>query len=505
MIGLEMLKLLQVNLQHSKAASASLCKNFIDQKIDIALIQEPYILFNRVVGLKSIREQIIHSHQHGVRTCILAKNDIQLLMLSNFCSRDLTAVKLTLQMDNTTTEVIIASVYMPFDSPDPPQTNELMNLVDYCKLKKLQLIIGADANSHHEVWGSTNTNPRGESLLNYLAAAELEILNIGNKPTFVTKGRREVLDITMASIPVCYQISGWHVSDEPSLSDHRYILMEVDSISKPTRMYRNPRKTDWEGYRKDLTRNLTNTLKPICCTYDIEAASDLIQEAITTLYQENCKLISQSANRKTVWWTRTLENLKRETRRLFNRAKKTGEWDEYRSTLGEYTRAIKKAKADSWRSFCGDIESSSETARIHRLLAKNPVNPTGTILKPDGEYTNTEKDTLEVLLQTHFPGSNLISDEDVLSSHSLTVPEKAGREDWRISKEVITVNKIKWAINLFEPYKSPGPDGIFLALLQQGFDILSPHLCRLFRASVATGYIPNNWKKVKVVFIPKPG
>ncbi len=99
------------------------------------------------------------------------------------------------------------------------------------------------------------------------------------------------------------------------------------------------------------------------------------------------------------------------------------------AALGEYTRAIKKAKAESWKRFCGEIESSSETARIHKLLAKSPVNPTGTIVKPDGKYTNTEKETLEVLLQTHFPGSNLISDEDVQTSRSLTITEKVKRED----------------------------------------------------------------------------
>jgi hypothetical protein len=55
--------------------------------------------------------------------------------------------------------------------------------------------MGCDDNTHHTVWGSTNTNQRGESLLG-LMANNLTIANQGNKPTFVTAVRKEVLDVT---------------------------------------------------------------------------------------------------------------------------------------------------------------------------------------------------------------------------------------------------------------------------------------------------------------------
>jgi len=48
-------------------------------------------------------------------------------------------------------------------------------------------------------------------------------------------------------------------------------------------------------------------------------------------------------------------------------------------------------------------------------------------------------------------------------------------------------------------------DGIFPALLQEEWEILLPHLVRIFRACLATGYVPVSWHQVKVVFIPKPG
>jgi len=60
-------------------------------------------------------------------------------------------------------------------------------------------------------------------------------------------------------------------------------------------------------------------------------------------------------------------------------------------------------------------------------------------------------------------------------------------------------------INLFVPHTSPGMGNIFLALLQQGLEIIVPYLVRIFRARLAMGYGPATWRPVAVMFIPKPG
>jgi len=49
------------------------------------------------------------------------------------------------------------------------------------------------------------------------------ILKKGTKPTFVVARRQAVIDITLASSDVVPFITEWRVSDEESLSDHRYI------------------------------------------------------------------------------------------------------------------------------------------------------------------------------------------------------------------------------------------------------------------------------------------
>jgi hypothetical protein len=79
------------------------------------------------------------------------------------------------------------------------------------------------------------------------------------------------------------------------------------------------------------------------------------------------------------------------------------------------------------------------------------------------------------------------------------------REDWAVSKRVISYEKLKSAVFSIQPYKSPGIDGIMPITLQQVFELLAGKLLMLLRASLALGYIPISWRHIRVVFIHKPG
>ena len=93
------LEILQVNLHHSRAASAALC---VAMRIcDVALIQEPWIYKGEIKGLKEVGGELIYSRTtQNPTTCILVKKSFHILPLMQHCSRDLTAVKIkTLLME----------------------------------------------------------------------------------------------------------------------------------------------------------------------------------------------------------------------------------------------------------------------------------------------------------------------------------------------------------------------------------------------------------------------
>jgi len=62
--------------------------------------------------------------------------------------------------------LLVASCYMAHKRPAPP--DELSSYVEL-GWKDDQLIIDADANAHHSVWGSSDINDKGESLLDFIS------------------------------------------------------------------------------------------------------------------------------------------------------------------------------------------------------------------------------------------------------------------------------------------------------------------------------------------------
>ena len=71
--------------------------------------------------------------------------------------------------------------------------------------------------------------------------------------------------------------------------------------------------------------------------------------------------------------------------------------------------------------------------------------------------------------------------------------------------EVLTEDRLIWAVNSFKPFKSPGKDGIFPAVLQKCLDLISVLLLGIYRLFLERAAIPELWREVLVIFIPKAG
>jgi hypothetical protein len=74
-----------------------------------------------------------------------------------------------------------------------------------------------------------------------------------------------------------------------------------------------------------------------------------------------------------------------------------------------------------------------------------------------------------------------------------------------MASEAVESDKIRWAIEGFGPFKSAGEDGILPPLLKNEVEILSGPLVKIFTVCLALGYIPEEWQRVRVIFILKPG
>jgi hypothetical protein len=77
-----------------------------------------------IKGLKEVGGELIHSRPNqNPRTCILVKKDFRILPLMQYCSRDLTKVKIKTSCGKGLREIILRSAYLPYDGFElpPPQ------------------------------------------------------------------------------------------------------------------------------------------------------------------------------------------------------------------------------------------------------------------------------------------------------------------------------------------------------------------------------------------------
>lgn len=489
------LKLRQVNLHHSRAASAALLMSLEEDKVDVALIQEPWIGGDgRVKGLGMRSYNLFHSKKEGkIRTAILAKKTLNTFFEPLYSTKDLTVIQCTSNTKNNKNSLLLAASYMAHEEDVPP--TEVVELASQATRRKAGLVIGSDTNAHNRIWGSRATNKRGELLLSFIQSTNLLIANKGSEPTFVSPNGESIIDLTLTDR---VEVKRWKLSDKASLSDHRYIDFEISFSSPPVcKPFRNPRRTDWNKFRDNLSTNPPSN-EAIGSTEILEERVIDLTNWVTRAFDKSCPLSRPRKSKQPPWWSKDLSELRDKSRRsfaLWKRNREDGLWEDYKVNLRAFKKEQRRAMRSSWHSFCESIEGTRETARLRRVLSKTKDTPSQ-ILKANGTWTEDSDEILSLLLDTHFP---------VPSSTATPVGNWDIPTDTDTGVNMITKDRVGWALKSFGPFKSPGPDGIYPALLQEAGESLNQILVNIFRACLALGHVPKNWRMSKVIFIPKAG
>ena len=464
----------------------------------MVLIQEPWLSGTKIRGLGHYN--LFQGIGNNSRACIITTPGINAWQLNDFCSEDVVAVAISGTRGGNQYRTVFASVYMSHGGTVPPV--KMGELVRYCEINSLPLILGSDVNAHHQMWGSTDINGRGEELLEYLASTSLSWANRGHKPTFVTRNRQEVLDLTLYSDEASGMIDNWHVSDEPSLSDHKYLKFQVNlGVTKPP-LQRFVRNTNWTIYRHRLSHHLAGSgpgPDTLINREHMETVADQVTACMVAAWEDACPITRGQRSTSQKWWTPELARERTQVRSLLRRAcrvRSDEAWDEYQASHRQYKYNLRKTKRKSWFDFCSKTESMAATAKLCKILKKDGNCKLGCIEKSDGGYTLSPEETLRHMVETH------IHTDNVRTGGAVTHEENAPNG---LIDNIVNARKTKLAVFRCEPYKAPGMDGIYPAMLQHGWGDLCPWISQLFRASIQMGYIPKCWRKAKGLFLPKPG
>ena len=223
----------------------------------LVLAQEPWTYATKIRS-KLQGWNLFQDIEKGNRPqeCIYVTPDLCCSVIPVFSNEDIVALRVN-NVCRSGDSFVFLSAYMSAEEPAPP--NLLRSLLVFAKNEQIPTIVGIDANAHHTIWGSSNiNNPQGEDLLAYCASTDLNFGNVNSKPTFRTKTREEVLDLTLVNRCAWDRVVGWHVSNVPSFSDHMYIGFQVKSrIQKQAKMFGNIRRTCCNKYVNELEQKLS--------------------------------------------------------------------------------------------------------------------------------------------------------------------------------------------------------------------------------------------------------
>ncbi|CAH2247041.1 jg23896 [Pararge aegeria aegeria] len=178
------ISLVQANLQRKRLATQELLKEAVSRKVDISLVQEPYVGADGFIKqYNGVR--VVQKHQgrcKPVKAAIVIHNDEIVINEDPALTTENIAFA-AIKTKNRTLNLI--SVYFEVDEPLETYLDHVKTIVN--KINTRNLILGGDVNAWSTWWGSSKENQRGADLASFLNEMELHILNIGDEPTFETE------------------------------------------------------------------------------------------------------------------------------------------------------------------------------------------------------------------------------------------------------------------------------------------------------------------------------
>jgi hypothetical protein len=149
------------------------------------------------------------------------------------------------------------------------------------------------------------------------------------------------------------------------------------------------------------------------------------------------------------------------------------------------------------------LPATIQMARFTKMVRSTPTRTIGVLQKGDGSFTNTPHEAIDVVSEKAFPDSTLLDFAEFTSALEFESEVEGsytyGPVPW------MEKSTLRRSLAQFKRNKSAGPDGFKPLVLQQLPDLALKRLRQLYEASYYSGFVPNDWLKSKVVFLPKPG
>jgi Reverse transcriptase (RNA-dependent DNA polymerase)/Endonuclease-reverse transcriptase len=375
----------------------------------------------------------------------------------------------------------------------PPRQNaeSYHNLADFIRTTKGNRMLIGDFNLPGIDW--ENGRAQGAGLNDILDACDDNFLE--QLVDFPTHVRGNCLDLLLTNVPE--KVTEIRSVGRLGSSDHDMLLLSINVGRKQEEqpgLVRNWWKADWGAMRADLAAATWEGLDSM----NADAAWAELKAKIDETVTRNVPLKPRGTGGKPPWLTRDIMREVRKKRRLWASARHGENTEAYKETEKRVRNMIRNAKRKLERKLATENGGNSKPFYAYLKTKLKNRTPVGPLKDRNGRIVNKPKEMAE-LLNGYF--SSVFSDEEAGA-----VP-RAEQND--VNEELqdieITADKVRKQLKKLKPASAPGPDGIGSMVLRELADQIKDPLAAIYRKSIDSGVVPDDWKSAHVTPIYKKG
>ena len=431
------------------------------------------------------------------------KDVIEVSASSNFEEYLLLSIQI-----NKTERFVLCCIYRS-DSGSDDNNNQLNELIkEITNLKSSHLLITGDFNYRDINWPSLTTT-KGELSKEHSFIETVKYCYLHQQVVKHTRaGRHTETPSLLDLILTDEQDRISHVQHNSPLgkSDHDVLIFDYNirlNINyKPQVMY-NHAKANYSNMNKELE----SKLQPEIYNNDVDSLWNHIKDNIIIAQKNNTPVINSIKSQK---W-KTLGSIPldgditaeiRKKHRLWQRyyeTKSIEKFEQYKQQRNKVTRLLESSQKEHEKSLSENAKNNPKKLWKYiksKLKTKTGISP---LLKPDKTLTKDEQEKAEVL-SNYF--ATVLEEEPPGAIPNLP-PRKLVTPP--LENITITEEKVLKKLKKLNPNKSCGPDQITPKLIKEIAEPLTPSLTKLYKNSLSTSEVPDDWKLATVTPIFKKG
>ena len=421
-------------------------------------------------------------------------SSIELPDLATNCEIIWSKVKLLQNKD-----IYVGSFYMPHRNIDDIKQLELsLNKMTNSNTPR-HILLAGDFNCPDIDWDSLSVRPGAQDREIQQALLDLSIeqglTQIHEQPT----RQDNILDLVFTNNPSLVKSS----NSIPGISDHSMVV--TDSYSKPYYNKQKPRKVflyakaNWDKIKDEMLKMSATLLDKFNeGNSQVQELWEYFKNSVNSVMEENIPSKTFRNNNSLPWFDKKLKRLVRRKTRLYNQAKKTHQWSDYRKFQKHCKREFKQAEVDYVNRIIQDGLDNNNTKPFWKYIKSKRQDNIGTPpLKKNGTLVNDGVGKSEIFVDQFKSVFTKITKRDL--------PTMSAKCKTNISPLHINSNGVEKLLSSINVKKSTGPDSIPNIILKDCAKQIAPGLSAIFQCSIDSGELPDDWVNANISPIYKKG